>query len=76
MSPEFLNHKICPLLYTLSQDKVPNIRFNVSKTIEIVYGRVSYSNKDKCRETLKKMIGSEEDFDAKFFAEKALKSIK
>ena len=60
----------------MATDKVPNIRFNVAKTIELLYGRVSYSNKDKCKETLKKMVSVEEDFDSKFFAEKALKSIK
>ena len=59
----------------LADDSVPNIKFNVSKTIEFVYPRLSNSNKDKCREVLTRMEQEPTDFDVKYYAEKALKSI-
>jgi hypothetical protein len=61
----------------LAEDPVPNIKFNVSKTIEMVYDRLSNSNKVKSKDALVKMSGAGvEDFDVKFYAEKALKTIK
>lgn len=60
----------------LSDDPVPNIKFNVSKTIEIIYDKLSNSNKVKCKDTLVKMLNSCEDFDVKFYCERAIKNIK
>lgn len=51
----FLNEKLVPFMLKLSDDSVPNIRFNVSKTIEVVYQKLSYSNKEKCKEALRKL---------------------
>ena len=43
---------------------MPNIRFNVSKTIEAVYPRLTPGNKIKCEGVLKKLCAdAAEDFD-------------
>lgn len=48
VSDKFLNEKLCPYLFKLAEDPVPNIKFNVAKTIEIVYKKVNNTNKMKC----------------------------
>jgi hypothetical protein len=53
VSDKFLNDKLCPHLIKLGADPVPNIKFNVSKTIQIVYGKLNASNKDKIVAVLK-----------------------
>lgn len=58
----------------LSTDPVPNIRFNFAKTAQQVYPRLSNSNKMDCAEKLKKMSESDTDFDAKYYAAKALQA--
>lgn len=60
----------------LAEDPVPNIRFNVSKSIETIYPKLNYSNKLKCEDALKKMEQELVDFDVKYYAEKALSSIR
>ena len=52
----------------LGSDPVPNIKFNVSKTIQQIYPKLTNSNKDKCVEVLKEMEKDERDFDVKFYA--------
>jgi hypothetical protein len=36
----------------LAEDAVPNIKFNVAKTIEMVYDKLSNSNKVKSKDAL------------------------
>ncbi len=74
-SPEFLNERLFKFVLKLSDDPVPNIRFNVSKTIEQIYQRLSPRNKEDAREALNKMKQEQVDFDVKFYAEKALKNL-
>ena len=76
MSKEFLNEKMFSYIQKLSDDPVPNIKFTVAKTIEIVYDKLSNSNKVKCKDILVKMMNGNEDFDVKYYAEKALKTVK
>ena len=40
---------------TLGRDPVPNIRFNYAKTAELIYKRLSNSNKLDCADSLKQM---------------------
>ena len=73
VSEKFLNEKVCPVLIKLAADPVPNIRFNVAKTFELVYKRISNSNKLKCQQCLKDMEnGADTDFDVKYYAQHAL----
>ena len=60
----------------MSDDSVPNIKFNVAKTIEMIYDKLTNSNKVKSKDCLLKMCNNTDDFDVKFYAEKAIKNIK
>ena len=71
-----MNEKLIPLALRLSEDPVPNIRFNFAKLIESIFSKLSPENKRKAEESLVKMVENEKtDFDVKYYAEKALKSI-
>ena len=76
MGNRYLNDKLIPLALKLSEDPVPNIRFNFAKMAESIYGKMTPSNKIKCEDALKRMIENEKvDFDVKYYSEKALKNI-
>lgn len=68
VTPNFNNSVICPTLLKLAEDPVPNIRFNVSKTIGEVAKHMSNANLVKLKAALKKMSETDTDFDAQFFA--------
>lgn len=62
----------CIFLVTLSNDRIPNIRFNVAKTIQ------NLSNFFKVQPDLLKILEkmkSDNDADVKFYASEALKKI-
>ena len=65
---DFMNRSFTDVLLKLAEDPVPNIRFNVSKTIAILKPHLSEPNADKFKVALQKMADSDTDFDAKFFA--------
>ena len=56
----------------LAQDPVPNIRFNYAKTCQLIYPKLTNSNKMDCSDTLTKMTENDTDFDVKFYAAKTL----
>ena len=62
-------------LFTLASDNVPNIRFNVSKTISVLYPLMQATNQAQAREVLSRMADQDSDFDAKFYAQKTLETI-
>ncbi len=62
-------------MFTLAVDPVPNIRFNVSKTIELVYKEFDAANKAEANQLLQKMAENDTDFDAKFYAQKTLENV-
>ena len=41
VSPRFLNEKLVPMVLKLSEDPVPNIRFNFAKLVEQVYPKLT-----------------------------------
>jgi len=59
-------------VFALAVDPVPNIRFNVSKTIANLFGNFQAESKARAKEILQVMAASDTDFDAKFFAQKTL----
>ena len=75
VSVNTLNNLLAPHLFTLAADPVPNIRFNVSKTIESLHGRLSGQNKARAKEVLERMANEDDDFDAKFYAQKTLEAL-
>lgn len=72
VSDQFLNDKLYKIyMKPLATDPVPNIRFNFAKTSQLMYSRLSNSNKMDCSEKLKKMAEQDTDFDVQFFATKS-----
>ena len=70
-----LNGVMARHLFTLAADPVPNIRFNVSKTIETLHRKFDAQAKGQAKEVLEKMAAEDQDFDAKFYAQKTLQAI-
>ena len=68
----YLNRRIAEILIEMTTDPVPNIRFNACKTLMTVYPRLSGQNKERAVQALEKLLEVDTDFDAKFYAEKAL----
>lgn len=74
ISRDVVNKHFAEVLISLSEDPVPNIRFNVSKTMMALYTRFTPGNKIKCEGAIKKMC-SDQDFDAQYFAKQAIAKI-
>ena len=55
-------------LLTLASDPVPNIRFNVSKSLILIYPKMNEETKGRTREALERMAETDTDFDAKYYA--------
>lgn len=64
VSSDFTNNVIAPCLLKLAEDPVPNIRFNVSKSILVVAKNCSQTNIGKFRVALGSMAENDKDFDA------------
>ena len=79
MEPEvddkMINTKFTTTLLKLMDDKVPNIRFNSAKVILQIAPRMNQANKNKAKEVLGKSAEADDDFDAKFFSQKALEKL-
>jgi serine/threonine-protein phosphatase 2A regulatory subunit A len=63
-SSNFTNSVIAPILLKLAEDPVPNIRFNVAKTVALCHRNMSVSNVSKMKDTLRKIATEDKDFDA------------
>ena len=74
VSKEVLNKNFAEVILALAEDPVPNIRFNVSKTIDQIYTRLTPGNKIKCEGALEKMC-KDSDFDVHFYAKVAMQKI-
>jgi len=74
VTKDALNKGLVEVLLSLAEDPVPNIRFNVSKCIEIFYPKMTPGSKIKCESAIKKLC-NDTDFDSKFFAKKCLEKI-
>ena len=70
-----INNKLFGYLLKLASDPVPNIRFNVSKAIEAMHVKLSTRNKMDIKDVLKKAVQSDTDFDAQFYAQRALEKV-
>ena len=67
-SPSFTNSVIAPVLLRLAEDPVPNIRFNVCKSLAGSHRNMSVSNLSKLKDALRKIAADDKDFDAQYFA--------
>ena len=79
MEPEvddkMINTKFIATLLRLMDDKVPNIRFNSAKAILQIAPRMNQANKNKAKEVLGKSAETDDDFDAKYYSQKALEKL-
>ena len=76
VSDKFLNDRLYKqFMKKLADDPVPNIRFNFAKTAQLIYKKLSNSNKMDCTEALKKLQENDPDFDVKYYAVKTLNSL-
>ena len=75
MSDQFLNEKLFKAyMRKLAEDPVPNIRFTFSKTAELIYKKLTNSNKMDCTSLLKK-LSEDSDFDVKYYSVKTLNNL-
>jgi serine/threonine-protein phosphatase 2A regulatory subunit A len=75
-TPELIQTSILPTLITLSSDPIPNIRFNVARSFEIVLPLLNNSKFiNEVKTSLNKMK-DDQDLDVKYFAAKALVEVK
>jgi serine/threonine-protein phosphatase 2A regulatory subunit A len=76
VSRQTISNKFSKVMIKLAEDPVPNIRFNVSKSVKTYWAFFSREHKMQIEQLLKKMAESDPDFDAKYYATKALEEVK
>ncbi|KAG7888741.1 hypothetical protein KL936_003128 [Ogataea polymorpha] len=78
VSSETVVSKLYPLIDELKDDHVPNIRFNVAKSLLVLAEKVISTDRDfavsKIKPTLE-LLCSDEDTDVKYFAESSLRTV-
>ena len=75
VSDQFLNEKLFKtFMKGLAKDPVPNIRFNFAKTAELIYKKLTNSNKMECTSLLK-TLSEDPDFDVKYYSVKTLNNL-
>ncbi|KAE9048885.1 Serine/threonine-protein phosphatase 2A regulatory subunit A alpha isoform [Phytophthora rubi] len=75
MTPETIQTLLIPLVVELAQDPVPNIRFNVAKTLEVLGPKV---DAEACASTVTPCLTAllqDGDTDVVFFAQRALATL-
>lgn len=74
MSQEVITNTMLPLVLKLAQDPVPNIRFNVAKTLHSLIPLLDSSVvQTKIKPCLQELL-KDSDRDVKFYASQALQS--
>jgi serine/threonine-protein phosphatase 2A regulatory subunit A len=77
LDPKLLDEKVLPIVLSLADDTIPNIRFNVAKTLEALVPLLKQSADtaddidDKVTPVLNK-LGDDTDSDVRYFTHKAL----
>lgn len=75
LTPEIIKEKVLPTVLELVDDPIPNVRFNVAKSLEVL---VPILKQNSNAEVSSKVIhvldklSKDSDVDVRFFAEKAL----
>lgn len=69
---EIINNEFFPTVASLTSDSVPNVKFNVAKTLEILAPYLSEKNKEEAKSKLNILKG-DQDFDVRHFATAAYK---
>ncbi|ODV84533.1 hypothetical protein CANARDRAFT_29070 [[Candida] arabinofermentans NRRL YB-2248] len=81
LSPNVISQDIYPFIDELKDDQVPNIRFNVAKSLLLIVKKLYISEGDsseivldKIKPTLEKMC-TDEDVDVRYYASESLKGL-
>lgn len=73
---EAVDSTLLPLVIRMANDPVPNIRFNVAKTLQTLCNYLDENAiQRKVRPTLNQLYEKDPDSDVKYFAHQALQSI-
>jgi len=72
---DVINHSMLPLVIRMSQDSVPNIRFNVAKTLQTLLAHVDGSVAQTQIKTCLTQLYEDGDRDVKFYANQALNAL-
>uniref|UniRef100_A0AC35TKF7 TOG domain-containing protein n=1 Tax=Rhabditophanes sp. KR3021 TaxID=114890 RepID=A0AC35TKF7_9BILA len=74
-SPQVMTH-IYPILRQMSEDSVPNVKFNVAKTCVFVGKAVTKANLETDIIPILVKLTTDEDFDVRYFAEESRDALK
>jgi len=79
-TPQVVNDTIAPAMLGLAADPIPNIRFNVAKSLESVAGTLKQLQlapllTTRIRPTLARLSTEDTDGDVRYFASKALQAL-
>ena len=74
---DVIRRMFLPVLVTLQQDPVPNIRMNVAKTINQIIPALKGAPdvEDKMRQIVRDLANNDQDNDVKYFAQRAIQTI-
>jgi len=73
VGPDILNNVLLPLVVRMATDPVPNIRFNVAKTLQSLMALLDSTATSRVGQALEK-LSQDTDQDVRFFAKKAISS--
>lgn len=74
---EVVESTLLPIVIRMAEDPVPNIRFNVAKTLQVLCGYLDENTiQRKVRPVLNQLLEDRDgDVDVRYFANRALQSI-
>lgn len=74
VATDFIVQSILPIMFNLLQDQVPNVRFNVAKTVSQIQPYLDHSSAEVKEQIVNSlnMLVQDTDVDVKFFANEAL----
>ena len=75
VGPEVLNNSFLPLLIKMAADPVPNIRFNVAQTLQLVSTHVDADSVNNNIKPILTTLLEDNDTDVKYYAFMALHAI-
>uniref|UniRef100_M4BXL3 Phosphatase PP2A regulatory subunit A/Splicing factor 3B subunit 1-like HEAT repeat domain-containing protein n=1 Tax=Hyaloperonospora arabidopsidis (strain Emoy2) TaxID=559515 RepID=M4BXL3_HYAAE len=75
MTPDLIQTLLIPLAVELAQDPVPNIRFNVAKTLEVLGSKVDAEARMNTIAPCLGVLLQDGDTDVVFFAQRALSTL-
>ena len=76
VSDSLANESFVDFVLPLAKDPVPNIRFNVAKLSMAIWPKLNASSRSTTEDMIREVADHDTDFDAKFFAGKALETMR